>query len=495
MKNIQEHSSGSVGLFRAAARLLAVAALAVACGYSPSTAQAAAKAPAKGPNIIYILADDLGKCELGCYGQKKIKTPRLDRLAEEGIRFTNHYTGAPVCAPARCTLITGQHLGHAYIRDNKEIQPEGQFPIPGDSVTIAKLLKQRGYATGAFGKWGLGPVGSCGDPNNAGFDEFFGYNCQRQAHSYYPDHLWRNREKVLLDNAPDRRSGKQYAHDMTANAALDFIRNHKDKPFFLFVPFIIPHVPLQVPEDSLKEYTDLGWNDPPYDGRKGYFPHPTPRAAYAAMITRMDRQIGQILDLVKELGLDDNTIVFFASDNGATHDVGGVDTNFFRSEGDMRGRKGSCYEGGISAPLIARWPGRIQPGTTTDVLSAFYDMMPTFADLAGQPIEPGVSDGVSLLPSLLGDSEKQTQHKFLYWEFYGYNGQKCVRMGDWKAIQPDLNRKLDPAWELYNLKDDPTESKNVADQFPKLIEQAKEIARQEHRDSPLWSFRGTKREK
>ena len=440
------------------------------------------------PNIIYILADDLGKYELGCYGQQKIRTPNLDKLAQEGIMFSNHYAGAPVCAPSRCVLMTGKHLGHAAIRDNKEHKPEGQYPIPAESVTIAKVLKQRGYATGAFGKWGLGYIGSVGDPNNQGFDTFFGYNCQREAHSYYPNHLWLNRERIALDNNPDKRGGRQYAHDLTAQAAMEFVKENKDRPFFMFVPFIIPHLGLQVPEDSLKEYTSLGWNDPPYNGKAGYVPHPTPRAAYAAMITRMDRQIGELMQLLKDLGIDDNTIVFFASDNGATHDVGGADTNFFQSEGILRGRKGSCYEGGITAPFIARWPGKIKAGAKTDVLSAFYDMLPTMADISGQPVAPASTDGVSLLPTLLGESGKQVQHPFLYWEFYGYDGSQAVRMGDWKAVRKGLHTNHAAPWELYNLKTDPSEKNDVAKDNPEVIQKIENIAQQEHVDSPMWKF-------
>lgn len=448
-------------------------------------------AMAKGdhPNIIYILADDLGKYEVGCYGQEKIKTPCVDRLAAEGMRFTNHYSGAPVCAPARCTLLTGKHLGHAYIRNNSEVQPEGQTPIPSDSFTFAKMLKGQGYTTGAFGKWGLGPVGSEGDPNHQGFDEFFGYNCQRQAHSYYPDHLWHNQEKILLEKNVNRLSGEQYAHDLTVQAALDFVRANKNRPFFLYMPVIIPHVALQVPEDSLKEYTALGWDDPPYDGGKGYLPHPTPRAAYAAMISRLDRQVGELMNLLKELGLDDNTIVFFSSDNGTTHNVGGVDTAFFNSTGSLRDFKGSLYEGGITAPLIVRWPERIKPGTTSDLLSAFYDMLPTFAALGGCQLPQGVTDGISILPTLLGDNAKQAHHDFLYWEFYGYGGLQAVRLGDWKAVRTDLQKTINPPWELYNLKADPSEQQNIAGSHPDLIQKVNEICQREHEESLIWSFK------
>lgn len=455
----------------------------------PSAQKTGTESQRRKPNIIYILADDMGKYELGCYGQDKIKTPNIDKIATEGILFTQHYSGAPVCAPARCTLMTGKHLGHAYIRDNKEYKPEGQEPLPSDTVTLAKVLKENGYVTGAFGKWGLGPVGSSGDPNNQGFMEFYGYNCQRLAHSYYPEYLWKNREKVILDRNKSREHGEQYAHDLTAEAALQFVRDNKERPFFMFVPFIIPHVPLQVPEDSLKEYTSLGWDDPPYTGNRGYFPHKHPRAAYAAMITRMDRQIGDLLKLLKELNLDDDTVVFFSSDNGATHDAGGVDTKFFKSEGILRGRKGSLYEGGITAPLVVRWPGKIKAGSTTDELSAFYDMLPTLADISESSLPAGVTDGVSLLPTLLGNPEKQKHHDFLLWEFYGYGGQEAVRMGDWKAVRFNLHKNRNAPMELYNLRTDPSEKHNVAAKHPEIVEKVLEILKREHSSSELWHFR------
>jgi arylsulfatase A len=267
------------------------------------------------PNIILILADDLGWGDLGSYGQTKIKTPHLDRLAAEGMRFTQFYSGSPVCAPSRCTLMTGKHGGHAYIRNNRETQPEGQWPIPASEVTIAELLKSRGYATGAFGKWGLGFVGTEGDPNKQGFDLFYGYNCQREAHNFYPDHLWRNSERVELEGNTRGLTGKHYSHDLIEAEALRFIRDNKDRPFFAYVPFTIPHLALQVPEDSLAEYVGK-LDDQPYNGKNGYLPHPTPRAAYAAMITRMDRSVGRMMALLRELELDASTLVIFSSDNG-----------------------------------------------------------------------------------------------------------------------------------------------------------------------------------
>ena len=384
------------------------------------------------PNIIYILADDLGYGELGCYGQTKIKTPNLNRLAAEGMRFTQHYSGSPVCAPSRGTLLTGRHTGHAYIRANYEMggwkrgAREGQLHLPGDTVTVAKLLKEAGYSTGAVGKWGLGGPGTSGQPNRQGFDYWYGYLCQRIAHNYYPTHLWRSGEKHILENEyfashqklPENKdphdkasyteySGRQYAPDLMAQEALQFIRANKDQPFFLYFATPVPHAALQVPEDSLKEYEGV-FPETPYKGQKGYLPHPAPRAAYAAMVSRMDRDVGRIMALLKELEIDDNTVIIFSSDNGPTFN-GGTDSKFFHSAGPLRGLKCSLYEGGIRVPMITRWPGRIAPGGVTDHVCAFWDVFATLTELVG--VEGAEkTDGISMLPTLLGQPKKQKQH-------------------------------------------------------------------------------------
>lgn len=443
------------------------------------------------PNIVFIMADDLGYGDLGSYGQQKIRTPYLDQMAKDGMRFTQFYAGSPVCAPARCVLMTGKHGGHAFIRDNKEVQPEGQLPIPSSEVTIAEMLKAKGYATGAFGKWGLGFVGTEGDPNRQGFDLFYGYNCQREAHNFYPDHLWRNNKRVVLEGNDRGLTGKQYSHDLIEAETLKFIRDNKDKPFFAYVPFTIPHLALQVPEDSLAEYVGK-WDDPPYDGKNGYLPHPHPRAAYAAMVTRMDRSVGRIFALLKELKLDDNTLVIFTSDNGGafgtvTKDseflpgrMGGTDYVFFGSTANFRAFKGSIYEGGIRAPFIAQWPGKIKAGSTSDLPAVFYDMMPTFAEMAGTSV-PKESDGVSLLPTLTGKG-KQRRHEFLFWDFGGYGGQQAVRLGDWKGLRRNLHRG-NTKLELYNLATDPGEQKNLADKHPEIVKRIEQILAQQHRPS------------
>ena len=473
------------------------------------------------PNVIYILADDLGYGELGCYGQEKIKTPNIDRLAAEGMRFTQHYCGNAVCAPSRCSLMTGKHPGHAYIRTNRRaklpdelkakygLEFAGQEPIPDAEVTIAEMLKQQGYATAAIGKWGLGQFGTTGDPNRQGFDLFFGYNCQAHAHSYYPAHLWRNHEKILLNNHPpvpgharlpqgadpnDPASyapfkGSDYAPDRMIDVALRFIRENKDRPFFLYFPSTIPHLALHVPDEELKPY--LGqWEETPFVGGKGYgyTPHRTPRAAYAAMISRLDKDVGRIMALVKALGLDDNTIVMFSSDNGTTHLEQEVDYEFFHSVGPLRGLKGSLYEGGIRVPMIARWPGKIPAGTTSDHLSAFWDVMPTIAELTGVKPPAGI-DGISFAPTLLGRPEQQKEHEYLYWEFPSYGGQQAVRMGDWKGVRQNMLRRNNPdplKIELYNLKDDVGESRDVAADHPEIVARIRAIMQAAHVPSKLF---------
>jgi arylsulfatase A len=437
------------------------------------------------PNVIFIMADDLGYAELGCYGQQKIRTPVLDQLAADGMRFTQHYCGNPVCATSRCVLMTGEHSGHAFIRDNREVQPEGQYPIPDGEVTIAELFHQAGYVTGAMGKWGLGPPASTGDPLRQGFDRFFGYNCQRHAHNYYPRYLWDDDQRINLEGNDRGLTGAQYAPDLCTEQELAFIRANRDRPFFLYVPTIVPHLAIQVPEDSLAEYRGL-WDDPPYEGGHGYLPHPAPRAGYAAMVTRMDRDVGRILDLLEELGLSERTIVVFTSDNGPTYDrLGGSDSEFFHSAGPLRGLKGSIYEGGIRVPMIARWPGRIPAGATSDFVSAFYDWMPTLMDLIGKPeLTPAESDGVSIAPTLLG--REQPRQEFLYWEFHGYGGQQAVRRGDWKGVRQNLlrrNQEPDLSIELYNLADDVGESQNVADEHPDVVAGIERIMREQHTPS------------
>ncbi len=440
------------------------------------------------PNVILIVADDLGYGDLGCYGQKKIRTPSLDRLASEGMRFTQFYAGSPVCAPSRCCLMTGKHGGHAYIRDNKATPPEGQQPLAAGEAMLTELVKRQGYVTGAIGKWGLGMFGTEGDPLKRGIDFFFGYNCQAHAHNHYPRFLYRNDKRFDLEGNDGGRTGKQFSHDLFEKETLSFVRANRDKPFFLFLPYIIPHLALQAPDDALAEYKGK-WPETPYDGKKGgYQAHETPRAAYAAMITRMDRTVGRLLELLKELKLEENTIVLFSSDNGpATQGYAGTDTEFFRSAGALRGYKGEVYEGGMRVPLIVRWPGKIKAGTVSDHIAYFPDLMPTLLECLGAAdASPRGIDGLSFAPALLGREQKQ--HEFLYWEFPSYGHQQAVRLGDWKGLRRNLN-KGQIKTELYNLKEDVGEKQDVAGKHPNIVKQIETILKAEHTPSKLFPLK------
>ena len=459
------------------------------CSAPQSVPAVARKAEAPRPNIVLIFADDLGYGELGCYGQTKIETPNIDALARDGARFTQFYTAAPVCAPSRSALLTGQHLGHTPNRDNAEVQPEGQGPLPEGTRTLAHDLKDAGYTTACIGKWGLGFVGSTGDPNAMGFDLFFGYNCQRQAWSYYPTHLWRNAEKVMLDgNDPKghRAEGREettYACDLLLAEAEQFIARQKDGPFFLSYASPLPHLALQIPAKELARY-HLRFDDMPYVGGKGYTPHLTPRSAYAAMITRLDAEVGAIRAALERAGVADNTLIVLTSDNGPTHDVGGVDTNFFASTAGLRGRKGSVWEGGIRVPGIACWPGRIATGRTIDTPAWTVDLRTTFVRLAGATPPP--NDGIDLGPLLLEGREPAP--RTLYWPFPGYGGQQAVRDGRWKLVRQGMNAAAKagnpmPAWQLYDLAADPLETTDIAAQHPEVVARLATFAAAEYTPS------------
>jgi arylsulfatase A-like enzyme len=446
------------------------------------------------PNIIYILADDLGYKELGSYGQEIIRTPHLDQLADEGMRFTQHYSGSPVCAPSRGTLLTGKHTGNAYVRDNLEMggwgpdEPEGQLPLLDAEFTIAEMLKPMGYATGFIGKWGLGGPDSEGHPNNQGFDQFYGYLCQRVAHNYYPTHLWQNGEPDSLvghayfaahqkidepldtiEEYYDRFAAEHYAPDLMLESALDFVDANKDNPFFLVFATPVPHLALQVPLESLNEYPDSMDTEHFLGG--SYLPHPRPHAAYAAMITRMDRDIGTLLSRLEELGLDDNTVVMFSSDNGTTYSRG-VDASYFNSVGTLRGLKGSVFEGGVRVPMIAKWPGKIKAGSTTDHVSAFWDVMPTIAAITGAEA-PSAIDGTSFLPALQGENQEPGEP--LYWEYHAFGGMQGVRMGDWKGVRLEIRRQDDAPVQLFNLAIDEDETTDIADQHPEIVREIRAI--------------------
>ena len=484
------------------------------------------KTTAQRPNIIYILADDLGYGELGVYGQEKIETPNIDALAKNGMLFTQHYTGAPVCAPARYMLLTGKHSGHSYIRGNDEWNErgnvwdyravvldstlEGQRPIPTSTVLFPQLLKEQGYATGMVGKWGLGAPHTDAIPTKMGFDFFYGYNCQRQAHTYYPVHLYRNANRVHLNNdtiPPSKKLPKgadpndpgnykdynlnDYTPDLMFDEMLGFISENKENPFFFYWATPIPHNPIQAPQQWVDYYKEKFGAEEPYLGEIGYYPHQNPRAGYAAMISYLDENVGKLIKYLKKEGLYENTMIMFTSDNGVTYS-GGTDGDFFNSSGpfgEEYGRgKGFVYEGGIRVPMIATWPGHINAGSKTDHISAHYDVLATLADLTGfEP--PSDTDGISFLPTLLGE-EHQKKHDFLFWEYPEYGGQVAIRMNNWKVVRQHLkSKKKEATLELYNLEKDPNEQENVAHQYPGIIEQATEIFSKEHQDASSERFR------
>jgi arylsulfatase A len=452
-------------------------------------------------NVLFILADDLGYGDLGCFGQEHIKTPAIDSLAVEGMKLTQHYSGSPVCAPSRCVLLTGKHTGVAYIRDNDEMYErgdvwndpalEGQRPLLDSEYTLGELFQEKGYLTSFIGKWGLGWTGTEGDPNNQGFEHFYGYICQRVAHSYYPDHLQRNQDRVLINPGGIE---EDYAADLMIEEAIEVLdKKDPDQPLFMVYATPVPHLALQVPQDSLDEY--LGkFEETPYDGTRGYLPHETPRAAYAAMITRMDRDIQRLLDKLEELGIADNTLVVFTSDNGPSW-IGGCDLEFFKSQGGLRGRKAQVYEGGLRVPTVVRWPGIIPAGSESDFPSAFWDWWPTFYELIdiklpGTPYRPFPStvpalselSGESLMPALRGeDIRGRTQP--LYWEHNG-RSQAILHEG-WKL----LRTHQDKPWELYHLDEDIAESEDLADKFPEKVSFLVELIEKERFDSELFPLK------
>ncbi len=454
------------------------------------------------PNIIYILADDLGYNELGCYGQKIIKTPHIDRIASEGIKFTQHYSGQAVCAPARCSLMSGYHMGHAFVRNNGN-PPErmqaykkggifpGQIAIPDSTVTIPELLKKQNYATAAYGKWGLGYEDSSGDPLKQGFDDFGGFLCQIHAHNHYPKYLWKSGKKIPMPGNDRTLKGESYSQDYFVDWGLEFIRKNKEKPFFLYLPFAVPHVSIQVPNEDIEVYRKTIAEED-YDSNNHRYLKPAyPRAAYAAMVTHMDKGIGQIMNLVKELELDENTIILFSSDNGpAKNRLAGTDSVYFKSANGFRGFKGSLYEGGIRIPLVARWPGKIKAGTVSDLQSAFWDILPTFCDLAEVKTPDGI-DGISLAPTLLGQDGKQKKHDYLYWEFPSYGGQQALRMGKWKAVRQNMLQGKNPVikTELYDLKADPAESVDLADKYPEVLKKIEQVMKDARVPSETYPFR------
>lgn len=448
----------------------------------------------KKPNVVFILADDLGYGDLSCYGQEKFETPNIDKLAQNGMRFTQCYSGTTVSAPSRSCLITGTHSGHTAIRGNLELEPEGQYPLPAGSRTIFHDFQRAGYKTAAFGKWGLGFIGSVGDPNKQGIDQFYGYNCQLLAHSYYPDHLWDNDKRVeLTDNVESVPYGQgTYSQDLIHSKALEFLdKTEKDEPFFMFYPTIIPHAELIVPEDSIIKKFRGKYPEKPYHGtdsgpafrKGGYCSQVYPRATFAAMIYRLDVYVGQIVQKLKDMGVYDNTIIIFASDNGP-HMEGGADPDFFNSNGIWRGYKRDLYEGGIRVPMIISWPGHVEPGSETNFMCSFWDLMPTFREIVNPKTSMDKMDGISILP-LLENRKGQKEHDYLYFEFMEMNGRQAVRKGPWKLVHMNIRGK-NPYWELYNLAADPSEKYNVLAQHPDKVNELKAIMQEAHVDDPNW---------
>jgi len=445
--------------------------------------------PAAGPNIIFIIADDLGIGDLGCYGQEIIQTPNIDRLALSGIRFTQHYAGNTVCAPSRCALMTGYHMGHAEVRGNRQAEPSGQWPIAQKTVTVASLLKSAGYQTAMIGKWGLGIENSTGDPLKHGFDNYYGYLDQVLAHNYYPEYLLRNGKREYLNNEVEYQDTSlwhkglgsyatrkvQYSHDLFLDEALRYLDENHEKPFFLYLPFTVPHDNGEAPVGERMEVPALGqYAEKDWTGD-------TKR--YAAKITRMDRGVGMIMEKLEALGIEGNTIVFFTSDNGPM--PGEEFTEFFNSNGIFKGGKRDMYEGGIRVPLIAAWKGTIKPGRVSEHMSAFWDFLPTACDLAGIAVPAG-NDGISYLPELVG--QDQASHEYLYWEFSELGGKQAIRRGKWKLVKNDCFSEDGPVQELFDLDLDPEEMKDLSKEYPELVMELSEQMKNVRTESELFPF-------
>lgn len=446
------------------------------------------------PNVIFILADDLGYGDVGFLGQQYTETPNIDQLAAEGLFFSHHYAGSTVCAPSRSALLTGLHTGHTPIRGNSEVQPEGQFPMADTLMTLSKIFQEAGYATGAFGKWGLGMNETSGDPLNQGFGKFFGYLCQRYAHRYYPAYLWENGQKVDLPGN-DWTNKVTYAPDVIQEKTLEFIDQNQSKPFFLFMPIVLPHAELAVPDDEIfQKYRNKFGDEIPHLGSKGadygpemnipaYQSQRYPHATHAAMVERIDKIVGEVVVRLEALGLTENTLIIFSSDNGP-HREGGADPDFFDSNGIFRGYKRDLYEGGIRVPTIVKWPGKVKAGSTSNHVSAFWDWLPTFAELVGKSA-PDQIDGISMLPSILGKTA-QASHDHLYWEFHELGGRQAVQKEGWKLVKYQIKDTEKMTVELFNLSVDPGETKNLSAENPEKVKELEELIRKAHRPNPVF---------
>ena len=468
---------------------LSITVFLIGLGHSISYAQTPSNTSTKQPNIIFILADDLGYGDLGCYGQQKIATPNLDKMAEEGMRFTQFYAGTAVCAPSRCALMTGMHTGHTSIRGNKGTKPEGQFPMSASSVTFVQLLQKQGYHTGAFGKWGMGYIGTDGDPNRKGFDLFYGYNCQTLAHNYYPDHLWKNENKINFEG--NVNGNTDYSGDNIHQQALQFIdKQNAGQPFFAYLPYTLPHGDLTIPHDSVYNHYVTLFGDKPLTPREGKPKkegnktfEPYPHAAYAAMVSRLDKYVGEILALLKSKQLEQNTLVLFSSDNGP-HKEDGNDPDYFNSNGNLKGIKRDLYEGGIREPLIAYWKGTVKPKTVNSNVVAMWDLFPTFLSMANVKNIPS-TDGVSILPAIL-KSTAAIKHPYLDWELHESGGKQAIRMGNWKAVKLQVSVLQNSPIELYNLTNDPAEQTNVAAKYPAVVTQMEQLFSEAHKPDSNW---------
>ena len=467
--------------------ILAMALLFFACQSKTSLKNENSK-----PNIIYILADDLGYGDVSCYGQQHFQTPHIDKLAEEGMLFTQHYAGSTVCSPSRSSLMTGQHTGHTFIRGNKSMPDYGNYPLDAESVTIAELLKKAGYVTGTFGKWGLGMNSTTGDPNAQGFDEFYGFLSQTLAHNYYPYHLWHNQEKIILEGNTETKK-ETYAPYLIQQQALSFIEENKDTSFFLYYPTTIPHAELAAPEEYMEKFSGKFLPEKSFKGADegtsryktgGYGSQEEVHAAFAAMVTLLDVQVGEIEVKLKELGIANNTIIIFTSDNGP-HIEGGADPDYFDSNGPLTGYKRDLTEGGIREPMLVVWPEKIKSGSTSDHISAFWDFLPTVCDLLNIELPDNI-DGISYLPTLLG--EDQSKHDYLYWEFHEQGGKQAVRLGNWKGIRLNMDENPEAQVALYNLDTDLAEQNDVSADHPDIVNQIKEIMKKEHTRSEVFSF-------
>lgn len=444
-------------------------------------AATAATAQQKPINVVYILADDLGMGDIAPYGQRAIKTPNLDSLAAHGMQFMQHYSGSTVSGPSRCVLMTGKHTGNSYIRGNYvDRDPNSGVTydrtMAGSEVTVAEIFKQRGYATGICGKWGLGRIDDQGSAGAQGFDYFYGFETHIDAHRAYPQYLWENKTKIEL-------GGKVYADELIVQKSLDFINRSADKPFFLYLATTLPHADILVPEDEMKPFDDGRFMEKPNKG--GYYPQPKPRATFAAMVTRIDNTVGRVIALLKEKGIYENTLVIFSSDNG-THKEGGHDPYYFVSNGGFRGTKRDLYEGGIRTPFIASCPTMIRPGSVSYHVSAFWDFLPTVCEMVDVPVPDGVN-GVSMLPTLTGKGE-QPRHEYLYWEFHEEGGKQAILMDNWKLIKLNVNKPEKTRYELYNLGSDPKELRNVAAEFGWKVEQLKAVMNGARSENEIWKF-------